>query len=131
MTASMKQSGAPAALPPSATTTMVDAYDEPHVTLTLRVTVTRDQLAGALDFAAAGSKQSPDSWTTEQIRNWTESSIALMDCLELQQAGEGMAALAFGPIDGDASLVEPARAVYRAVDRAYPASGETGREVTS
>jgi len=128
MTIPLKQSGAPAALPPAATTTMVDAYDEPHVTLTLRVTVTRDQLAGALDFAtttARGEEGHPDTWTVEQIRNWTEGSIALMDCLELQQSGEAMATLAAGPVDGDGSLMELVQALYRAIDRAYPAPGVT------
>lgn len=104
---------------------MVDPYDEPHCTLSVRVVVSRDQLAAALEDAATnhfGAVTDPDGWTVEQIRHFVEHRLIVMSALELQQAAEAMADTA-GPDADDLSLQWYLHAIYRAVDRAFPKAG--------
>lgn len=102
--------------------TIVDPYDEPHTVVALRVVVSRDHLAAALEDAATGhfgALTDPDGWTVDQIRYFVEHRLLVMSALELQRGAEAMADMA-GPDAGDVSVQWYIRGVYRAVDRAYP-----------
>lgn len=108
---------------------LVDPYDEPHTVLGLRVVVSRDQLAAALEDAATGyfgTLTNPDEWTVDQIRWLVEHRLLAMSALELQQGAEAMADMA-SPDAGDVSLQWYIHGVYRAVDRAFPRVQDGGR----
>lgn len=126
MTISLESLAATPATPsPVAQHSLVDPYDEAHCIIGLRVVVTRDQLAAALEDAATnyfGELTDPDGWTVEQIRYFAEHRMLCMSALELQQGAEAMAHMA-GPDAGDLSLQWYVHGVYRAVDRAFPKAG--------
>ncbi|MFJ2741859.1 hypothetical protein ACIO3O_19600 [Streptomyces sp. NPDC087440] len=104
---------------------MVDPYDEPHTTVALRVTVSRDHLAAAVEMGGSnyyGTRPDPDRWTVAEIRYFAEFQFLAMGLLELQQGAEAVAEMAapdFHEPDTRAYIL----AVYRAVDRAYPKAG--------
>lgn len=101
---------------------MVDPCDEPHTTMTVRVTVSRDHLAAAVEFGASnyyGHRPDPDRWTVAEIRYFAEFQILAMGLLELQLGAESMADKA-APDCADPEVRAYILAVYRAVDRAYP-----------
>jgi len=101
---------------------LVDPYDEPHAVVGLRVVVSRDHLAAAVEtggHSIAGTGRHPDEWTIAEIRYFAEFQIIEMSGLEIQRGAEGMAQMA-EPGFHDRTLHALALAVYRAVDRAYP-----------
>lgn len=101
---------------------LVDAYDEPHTVVSLRLLVTRDQLAAAVQLGAGdfyGGERHPDELTVDETRTLARMNLASMSSLELQQAAEAVAAMA----ESSRAMPEDraiAQAVYRAVDRAFP-----------
>lgn len=100
---------------------IVDPYDEPHTVVALRVVVSRDHLAAALEDAATGhfgALTDPDRWTVDEIRYLVEHRMLCMSALELQQGAEAMADMA-SPDTADTSVQGYIHGVYRAVDRAY------------
>jgi hypothetical protein len=104
---------------------LVDPYDEPHAILGIRVIVSRDHLAAAVELAGHnmwGSERHPDEWTVDEVRYLAEFNLLHMSALELQQGAEGMAQMA-SPDFYDPEAHEVVLAVYRAVDRAYPKLG--------
>jgi hypothetical protein len=101
---------------------LVDPYDEPHAVLGIRVVVSRDHLAAAVELAGHnmyGDKRHPDEWTVDEIRYFAEFNVIHMNALELQQGAEAMAQMA-EPDFYDRATHTLVLAVYRAVDRAYP-----------
>lgn len=104
---------------------LVDPYDEPHAIVGLRVVVSRDHLAAAVEMGGhnmIGTERHPDEWTVAEIRYFAEFQIIEMSGLELQQGAEAMAQMA-EPDFYDRATHALVLAVYRAVDRAYPKRG--------
>ncbi|MGW3408090.1 hypothetical protein [Streptomyces sp. NPDC000888] len=104
---------------------LVDPYDEPHAIVGLRVVVSRDHLAAAVEMGGhntIGTERHPDEWTVAEIRYFAEFQIIEMSGLELQQGAEAMAQMA-EPDFYDRPTHALVLAVYRAVDRAYPKRG--------
>jgi hypothetical protein len=101
---------------------LVDPYDEPHAVLGIRVVVSRDHLAAAVEMGGHnmyGDGRHPDEWTVDEIRYFAEFNVIHMNALELQQGAEAMAQMA-EPDFYDRATHALVLAVYRAVDRAYP-----------
>ncbi|MEV8554837.1 hypothetical protein AB0L04_34155, partial [Streptomyces glaucescens] len=100
----------------------VDPYDEPHAVLDLRVRLSRDLLAAAVEDAGTGyydREKDPDEWTVEEVRAFAIMTIASTSSLELQQNAVLMAQMA-EPDFHETDTREYVLAVYRAVDRAFP-----------
>lgn len=101
---------------------LVDPYDEPHAVIGIRVVVSRDHLAAAVDMGLNryhGDGRRADSLTVEEIRYFAEAYILSESALGLQQGAEAMAAMA-APDFYDRFAHESTMAAYRAVDRAFP-----------
>jgi hypothetical protein len=103
---------------------IADPYDKPLVTLELRATVSRDQLAAAVDesmcrFHGGYDDHHPDTWTVAEIRYHAEFQLLYWCALDLQRGAEAMAELA-DPDYPEQWAHDIATAVYRAVDRAFP-----------
>ncbi|WP_406360308.1 hypothetical protein OID55_10875 [Streptomyces sp. NBC_00715] len=103
---------------------VVDPYDEPHTVIGLRVIVSRDHLAAAVDMGVhqhygTYMPRGADDLTVEEIRYFAESFLMSEDVLGLQQAAEAMAQLALEDFHEDVTR-EHIQACYRAVDRAFP-----------
>ncbi|MFF7521306.1 hypothetical protein [Streptomyces pseudovenezuelae] len=101
---------------------LVDPYDEPHAVLGIRVVVSRDHVAAAVDMAVHkhyGDGRSADRLTVDEIRYHTAALVLSEDALGLQQAGEAMAQLAVEDFHEDETRAH-IQACYRAADRAYP-----------
>ncbi|MET8947439.1 hypothetical protein ABZX30_28820 [Streptomyces sp. NPDC004542] len=101
---------------------IVDPCDEPHAVLDLRVRVSRDLLAAAVEDAGTGyydGEKHPDEWTVEEVRAFAIMTIANASSLHLQQNAVLMAQMAepdfYEPVTREYVL-----AIYRAVDRAFP-----------
>lgn len=112
------------AVPADGVQDMVEPYDVRHAVVTVRMAVSRDQLAAAVEDAATkgyGIKD-PDALSVEEVRSLAAHSLAWMSALELEQGARAMAHMA-GPDAGDVSLQWYVRGVYRAVDRAFPSVG--------
>ncbi|WOX09181.1 hypothetical protein [Streptomyces sp. N50] len=102
---------------------LVDPYDEPHAVIGLRVVVSRDLLAAAVDMGVnryykAGERH-PDDLTVEEVRYFAEAYLLSESALDLQQGAEAMAEMA-EPDFYDRRTHILVLAMYRAVDRAYP-----------
>ncbi|MFJ6846419.1 hypothetical protein ACIQRE_27570 [Streptomyces griseoluteus] len=99
---------------------VVDPRDEPHTDITVRVRVSRDQLAAAVEQGIQyyGTERHPSEWTDEEVRAFAAMNLIALDELELQQNAESMARIADGP---HPCPVERGRvlAVYAAVDRVF------------
>ncbi|MBD9730207.1 hypothetical protein PV755_46670 [Streptomyces caniscabiei] len=101
---------------------LVDPYDEPHAVLGIRVVVSRDHLAAAVEMSGQDmcrNGRHPDEWTVDEIRYYAEFNVISMSAQELQQGAEAMAQMA-EPDYYDRDTHAFVLAVYRAVDRAYP-----------
>ncbi|QLJ05713.1 hypothetical protein HZZ00_34965 [Streptomyces sp. NEAU-sy36] len=100
---------------------LVEPYDERHTVVTVRMGVSRDQLAAAVEDAATKTYgiKNPDELSVEEVRSLAAFSLAWMGALELEQAARSMAQMA-GPDADDVSTRPYLLAVYRAVDRAFP-----------
>lgn len=102
---------------------LVDPYDDPHAVIGLRVVVTRDLLAAAVDMGTnkyyRSGERHPDSLTVAEVRYFAEAYILSESALDLQQGAEAMAAMA-EPDFYDRNTHALVLAAYRAVDRAYP-----------
>ncbi|MFD4551684.1 hypothetical protein [Streptomyces sp. NPDC058466] len=101
---------------------LVDPYDEPHAVIGIRVVVSRDHLAAAVDMGVHkyyGDGRHPDALTVAEVRYFAESYVLTMSALELQQGAEAMAQMA-EPDFYDRDTHALVLAAYRAVDRAYP-----------
>ncbi|MGQ4343694.1 hypothetical protein [Streptomyces sp. SAS_275] len=102
---------------------VVDPYDEPHTVIGLRVIVSRDHLAAAVDMGVhrhyGPGYRSADELTVEEVRYFAESFLMSESVLELQQAAEAMAQLALEDFHEDVTR-EHIQACYRAADRAFP-----------
>ncbi|MEV7976222.1 hypothetical protein [Streptomyces sp. NPDC086519] len=106
--------------------TIVDPYDEPHAVVGIRVVVSRDHLAAAVDMGINkyyGDGRHPDSLTVAEVRYFAEAYILSESALELQKGAEAMAQMA-EPDFYDRATHALVLAMYRAVDRAYPRVGE-------
>lgn len=111
---------------------VVDPYEQPHAVVEVRIEVTRDPLAAALEMGATGyygRLSQPDDWPVEEIRAFVQMNLVTMSSLELQQGAESMAFMA-GPATDDLSTQWYIQGVYRAVDRAFPLAGHRS-EVTA
>lgn len=108
-------------LPADGVQDMVEPYDERHTVVTVRLAVSRDQLAAAVEDAAtkAYGIQDPDALSVEEVRSLAAFSLAWMSALELEQGARSMALLA-GPDADDLSVQWYIHGIYRAVDRAFP-----------
>ena len=104
-------------LMPSATVTnhTGPGEDAPHAALTLRVLVSRDALAYALDCQVGGEETHPDTWPVEFIRESVERELALNGAFHLTNDSH----LIVAALD-DPEVADRVRAEYRAIDRAYP-----------
>ena len=101
---------------------VVDPYDEPHAILGIRVVVSRDHLAAAVDMGLNrhyGDGRHPDALTVAEIRYFAEAYLLSESALDLQQGAEAMAQMA-EPDFYDRNTHALVLAMYRAVDRAYP-----------
>lgn len=101
---------------------LVDPYDKPYAVIGLRVVVSRDHVAAAVDMGVHkyyGDGRSADSLTVDEIRYHTAALVLSEDALGLQRAGEAMAQLAVEDFH-EAETRAHIRACYRAADRAYP-----------
>ena len=99
---------------------LVDPYDEPHAVLGLRVVVSRDHLAAAVDMGLNrhyGDGRHPDALTVAEVRYFAECYVLSESSLEFQRGGEAMAQMA-EPDFYDRPTHELVMAIYRAVDRA-------------
>jgi hypothetical protein len=103
---------------------MVEPHDEQHTVVTVRLAVSRDQLAAAVEDAAtkAYGIQDPDALSVDEVRSLAAFSLAWMSALALEQGARAMAHMAGQDAD-DVSLQWYIHAVYRAVDRAFPKTG--------
>lgn len=99
----------------------VTSSQEPHAVVEVRMAVTRDQLAAAVEMGASQSygTQDPDTLTVEEIRELAAFNLACMGALELEQGARSMVFLA-GPDADDLSVQWYIHGIYRAVDRAFP-----------
>ncbi|MEV5441418.1 hypothetical protein AB0N23_02540 [Streptomyces sp. NPDC052644] len=88
--------------------------DDIRAVVTVRVAVTRDVLAVALDDAGGWDKH-PDEWSVPYIREAVSWSLTHQDFGDLERAAERIPDLVDDPEVG-----ERIRSVYRAVDRAFP-----------
>jgi hypothetical protein len=107
---------------------MVDPHDEPHAVLDIRVRVSRDVLAAAVDDAGTGyyaGEKHPDEWTDAEVRAFAAMAISNSHLLSLQQDAVLMAQMA-GPGFYDRDTHAYVLAVYRAVDRAFPKAPQAG-----
>ncbi len=102
---------------------IVDPYDEPHAVVGLRVVVSRDHLAAAVDMGVhkyyRSGERHPDDLTVEEVRYFAECYLLSESALDLQQGAEAMAQMA-EPDFYDRETHALVMAMYRAVDRAYP-----------
>lgn len=102
---------------------IVDPYDEPHAVVGLRVVVSRDHLAAAVDMGVhkhyAPGERHPDDLTVAEVRYFAECYLLSESALDLQQGAEAMAQMA-EPDFYDRPTHALVMAMYRAVDRAYP-----------
>lgn len=101
---------------------LVDPYDEPHTIIGIRVVVSRDHLAAAVDMGVHkyyGDGRSADALTVEEIRYFAQAYVLSESALGLQQGAEAMAQLVLEDFHEEETR-EQIRAAYRAVDRAYP-----------
>lgn len=105
---------------------IVDPYDEPHAVLGIRVVVSRDHLAAAVDMGVhkyhSPGERHPDDLTVAEVRYFAESYVLTESALELQTGAEAMAQMA-EPDFYDRETHALVVAMYRAVDRAYPKLG--------
>lgn len=93
-----------------------DAVDDVVAVVAVKVAMTRDMLAVALDLAGAGRyDENPDAWTVEWIRESVEIQLCIEGPFTIQQDAATFADMALDPSVGDR-----VRAEYRAIDRAYP-----------
>ena len=105
---------------------LVDPYDEPHAVLGIRVVVSRDHLAAAVDMGLNryyGDGRHPDALTVAEIRYFAEAFVLSESALALQQGAAAMAQMA-EPAFYDRPTHELVMAMYRAVDRAFPGVGK-------
>lgn len=101
---------------------VVDPYERPHAVVEVRIEVTRDQLAAALESGATGyygGAVNADALPVEEVRAFVQMNLATMSSLELQRDAEMLAEMA---AEGfyDAAARDYVRAIYRAVDRTFP-----------
>ncbi|WP_413753057.1 hypothetical protein NRF20_20750 [Streptomyces sp. R-74717] len=111
-------------LPPATPTDYVFGVSDPddilpgedvRAVVTLKVAMTRDMLAIALDLACGASGENPDTWDVAYIRQSVELSLSMESPFTIQHDAETHAELLDDPSIGDYI-----RAEYRAIDRAYP-----------
>lgn len=118
----------PAAIPPSTVQHLEDAWAEGHrAVVTLRVALSRDHLAAALDLSTEGNEvreRDMDNWSVQFIREQTEMNVHLASAMELDEGAEAMREL-LDPNGPDTSSLPLTEAVYRAIDRAYPEVAST------
>lgn len=116
--------GRPVHLPPATPTDYIFGVSDPddiplgeevRAVVTLKVAMTRDMLAAALDLACGANEEDPDSWDVPYIRQSVELSLAMESPFTIQRDGEG-----FADLLDDESIREHIQAEYRAIDRAYP-----------
>lgn len=105
---------------------LVDPYDKPHAVVGLRVVVSRDLLAAAVDMGVhkyySPGERHPDDLTVEEVRYFAECFVLSESALDLQQGAEAMTEMA-APDFYDRPTHALVMAMYRAVDRAYPGLG--------
>ncbi|MFD5790730.1 hypothetical protein ACFWH1_29440 [Streptomyces sp. NPDC127037] len=113
---------APAApLPPAVPTDYIYAAEDipaedVQAVVTLKLAMTRDMLASAFDLAMRGAyDENIDTMPVEEIRHRVELSVHLEGPWTLLRDSVDFSDMACDPTVGGA-----VRAVYRAVDRAYP-----------
>ncbi|WP_392668602.1 hypothetical protein [Streptomyces sp. LN785] len=93
-----------------------DDVDDVVAVVAVKVAMTRDMLAVALDLASVGRfDENPDAWTVEWIRESVEIQLCIEGPFTIQRDAEGFADMALDPTVGNR-----VRAEYRAIDRAYP-----------
>lgn len=102
--------------PPTEIFGCTDPDEDVRAVVTVRVAMTRDMLATALDLATGNCEEHPDSWSVEYIRESVELQLTYENFIELEQTSQGYGE--WGEID--LSIKPYMQAVYRAVDRAYP-----------
>jgi hypothetical protein len=109
----------PAPTPPSDPMGATEPGNDVHALITVRVALTRDMLAVALEDAAAlNYDEHPDSWSISYIRESVELYVAQTGYLRLLESENLLSDFLETEPPGEAR--DRAQAVYRAVDRAYP-----------
>lgn len=93
-----------------------DTDSERVAVVTMRMAVDRDMLALAVSKSTGGADETdPDGWTVEFVREVAEYELAMSGAYELWGDSHMMVAALDDP-----ELAPRVRAIYRAVDRAYP-----------
>ncbi|MBT2493682.1 hypothetical protein J7E96_35320 [Streptomyces sp. ISL-96] len=109
----------PPPTPPTGTFGATDpTYDDTDIraVVTVRVAMTRDMLAAALDLFAGGAyDEHPDGWTVPYIRESVEMTLTHESVVQIEVDAER-----FPQLLDDPSVADRVRAEYRAIDRAYP-----------
>lgn len=94
---------------------LTDSGSDRVAVLTLRTAVDRDMLALAADKSTLGDDADPDEWTIEFTREAAEYELAMTGAYEIWRDSHLIASM----ID-DPQVGPRVRAIYRAIDRAYP-----------
>lgn len=94
---------------------LADEYVQQRAVLTLRAAVDRDMLAFAVDKGTCGDESDPDGWPVEFTRDAAEHELAMSGTYGIWRDRHLIATAADDPEAGPR-----VRAIYRAVDRAYP-----------
>ncbi len=106
----------PKPIPPTDIFGATDPGETVYAVVTVRVAMTRDMLATALDLAAGNCEKHPDTWSVEYIRESVELQLTYENFVELERSAQSYSE--WGDIDE--SIKPYIQAIYRAVDRAYP-----------
>ncbi|MFF3617715.1 hypothetical protein [Streptomyces sp. NPDC002467] len=103
---------------PSEVMGATDPGEDVRAVATVRIALTRDMLAVALDDGCSGVEESPDTWSVEFIRESVELYVAQTGYLRLHQ-NQGLL-VDFLEYEPPGPCRDRVQAEYRAIDRAYP-----------
>lgn len=102
---------------------LTETASDRRAVLTMRAAIDRDMLALAVDRGTRGDESDPDGWGVEFVREVAEYEAAMSGTYSLWCESYLIEAAAEDPEVGPR-----VRAIYRAVDRAYPyLNEEAGR----
>lgn len=93
---------------------MTTATRDSTVTVPLRVELTRDMAASAVDQVSAMRNESPAIWSPALVRESVEMYVGIVGTLRLEEEAPYFATV------GDGSAEDYRAVVYDAVDRSYP-----------
>ncbi|WP_406507621.1 hypothetical protein [Streptomyces sp. NBC_00212] len=113
----------PAPVPPHAVRNVPEGgFEAPRAVVTVRLALTRDQLAAAATISASyldDADCSPDNWPVEFTQFMVDMTVTQVSALELDLGADSMVEMSdSGHRDPD--VRDFTQGVYRAIDRAYP-----------